>query len=189
LSRKPDLVLFCLPQGGSKPCFRSGRQLVQLDGFREGYQAVTFEGERPYRFRSLIWVRREDGKIGIQRSPGRVTVPGFLAGDATTTWSRLDSAGNLVTEIPANATASIKDIALEGGQWKLTAEVEGGLVRARVSIPGAIPGATDLEPRAFPFVIRLSARSAIDLDIDADAPVRLARIAIESVPPTTGSDP
>jgi arabinofuranosyltransferase len=185
LSRKPDLLLFCLPQGASKPCFRSGRQLAQLDGFREEYQAVTFEGERPHRFRSLLWVRREDGKIGIQRSPGRVVVPGFLAGDASTTCSRLDGAGRLVTEIPPGTTVSIEDITLDAGQWKVTAEAEGGPMRARVNVPGA----TDREPRVLPFEIRLSARSAIAIDIDADTPIRLARITIESTSLPTGTDP
>jgi arabinofuranosyltransferase len=184
LSRKPDLVLFCLPQGAAQPCFRSGRELVQLDGFREGYQLVTFEGERPHRFRSRIWVRREAGRIGIQRSPGRVVIPGFLAGDASTTWSHLDSAGKLVTEIPPNQTVSIDDIALHAGRWKVTAGAEGGTPRARVSIPGA----ADAEPQALPFEIQVPAENIVAIEVAADTPIRLEYIAVESVAPPTPAD-
>jgi arabinofuranosyltransferase len=116
LSRKPDLVLFCLPNGGEKPCFRSGREMVQLDDFSAHYQLVGFEGERPYRLRSQIWVRRDSKKIGIQVSEDRVTIPGYLVGDADST-SRLDAEGRVSTEIAPEAKLALAVPRVPPGRW------------------------------------------------------------------------
>ncbi len=178
LGRKPDLVLFCLPQGSKKPCFRSGREIVQLDGFRDGYQLVTFEGQRPHKFRSRFWLRREDGKIGIQRAPGRVEIPGFLAGDADSTWSHLDGAGKVVTEIAAHGTVAVANLALAAGVWKVTADGESAHLRGRVLVEGA----ADSESQAFPFYFRSDARGRVDIEVDnpTDSPASLARIVLAS---------
>jgi arabinofuranosyltransferase len=125
LGQKPDLVIFCLPGGGEKPCFRSGREMVLLDGFRDHYQLVGFEGEQPYRYRSLIWVRRDSDKIGVGASADRVTIPGYLVGDTTTT-SRLDAAGRVATEIPSQARVSLPALALSAGRWSLTVDADKG---------------------------------------------------------------
>ena len=125
LAQKPDLVIFCLPGGGEKPCFRSGREMVQLDGFRDHYQLVAFEGEHPYRYRSLIWVRRDSEKIGVEASADRVTIPGFLVGDTTVT-SRLDPAGRVATEIPPQARVSLPELPLSAGRWSLTMDADRG---------------------------------------------------------------
>jgi hypothetical protein len=128
LSQKPDLVLFCLPGGGAKPCFRSGRDMVQLDEFGRHYQLVGFEGEQPHRFRSQIWVRRDSQKIGIQTSADQVTIPGFLVGDAEST-SRLDRAGRLTMAIPPQARLALpglRELGLSAGRWTVTIDADTG---------------------------------------------------------------
>ena len=125
LAQKPDLVIFCLPGGGDKPCFRSGREMVQLDDFRDHYQLVAFEGEQPFRYQSLIWVRRDSDKIGVQVSTQRVSIPGFLFGDSSTV-SRLDAAGQVATEILPQARLGLSDIALPAGRWSLTLDADQG---------------------------------------------------------------
>lgn len=116
LAQKPDLVIFCLPSGGAKPCFRSGREMVGLDDFYVRYQLVGFEGAEPFRFRSLIWVRRDSPTIGIAASANRVTIPGYLVGDADTT-SRLDAEGRLSTEIVPEAKLPVPVAGLAPGRW------------------------------------------------------------------------
>jgi len=124
LSQKPDLVLFCLPSGGEKPCFRSGREMVQLADFTEHYQLVGFEGEEPFRFRSQLWVRRDSQKIGIEASADRVSIPGFLVGDSDST-SRLDGNGRVTTEIPPSARLALP-VELAAGRWILTLDGDEG---------------------------------------------------------------
>jgi len=122
LEQKPDLVLFCLTMGSAKPCFRSGREMVQLDDFREHYQLVTFEGQQPFRSRSLVWVRRDSDKVGIAQAPGRMTIPGYLLGDADTVVARLDERGRLGGELPAMTRAALPESVLPAGTWTLTAD-------------------------------------------------------------------
>jgi arabinofuranosyltransferase len=178
LDRRPDLVLFCLPEGSDKPCFRGGKELVALDGFRDAYQLVTFEGRRPHTFRTRMWVRRASDKIGMRQSPGRVVVPGFLVGDADGTWSFLDNAGKLVTEIPPRAQVVAKTIQLPAGAWKVSAGVTGGDLVARVVAPLAEAG--DSSP--FPLSLPMPADGAIDLVLDnrSDQPAWLEQLVFEA---------
>lgn len=152
LSRKPDLVLFCLPNGGEKPCFRSGREMFQQDEFSAHYQLVGFEGARPYRLRAQIWVRRDSEKIGIQVSADRVTMPGYLVGDADST-SRLDAEGRVSTEIAPEARLALSVPGVSLGRWTLTVDadpkealqilVDGKVVHPRDGV--ALPEGTSVE--------------------------------------------
>jgi hypothetical protein len=123
LSQKPDLVLFCLPNGGEKPCFRSGREMVQLDEFSAHYQLVGFEGETPYRVRAQLWVRRDSDKIGIRTSAAHVTIPGYLVGDADST-SRLDAEGRVTTEIAPESKLVVSVPATPPGRWTVTVDAD-----------------------------------------------------------------
>ena len=178
LGREPDLVLFCLPAGGAQPCFRSGKELVRLQGFRDDYQLTAFEGELPYTFRSLMWVRRESEKIGVQRTAGRVTVPGFLVGDTHTTVSHLDRVGRVVGDLLPGSKAAFKGLALTAGKWKLTADAEGENLLATAATTGSEATA----PRPFPFDIELAAPSTIDIEVanPSDKLARLRQIVVES---------
>lgn len=139
LSQKPDLVIFCLPNGGEKPCFRSGREMFQLEEFSTHYQLAGFEGERPYRVRTQVWVRRDSQKIGIQASADRVTIPGYLVGDADST-SRLDAQGMLGTEVAPEARLVLSVAAPMVGRWKLHADATQAL---EISVAGKKVDAQD----------------------------------------------
>jgi hypothetical protein len=123
LSQKPDLVLFCLPSGGEKPCFRSGREMVLLDDFSAHYQLVGFEGETPFRVRALLWVRRDSKKIGIQVADDRVTIPGYLVGDADST-SRLDAQGRVSTEVASGEKLALAIPRVPPGRWTVTVDAD-----------------------------------------------------------------
>jgi hypothetical protein len=178
LSRKPDLVLFGLPAGAAKPYFRSDKELARLDGFRDNYQLAAFEGGHPYRFRSLIWVCRESEKIGVQRTAGRVTVPGFLVGDTNTTLSHLDQGSRVVSDLLPRSKAALKGLALTAGRWTITADAEGENLLAVVATTGSAATA----PRQFPLDINLAASSTIDIELSNQSGeiARLREIVIES---------
>ena len=176
--RKPDLVLFGLPAGAAQPYFRSDKELALLDGFRDDYQLAAFEGERPYKFRSLVWVRRASEKIGVQRTAGRVTVPGFLVGDTNTTLSHLDRDSRVVSDLLPRSKAALKGLALTASRWTITADAEGENLLARV----ATTGSPATSPRPFPLDVELTAPSMIDIEVanQSDKPAGLRQIVIES---------
>lgn len=169
LSQKPDLVIFCLPNGGEKPCFRSGREMVQLEDFTAHYQLVGFEGTQPYRLRAQVWVRRDSEKIGIQVSADRMTIPGYLASDANST-TRLDATGKLSTEIAPEAKLSLPVAGLRAGRWRVNVDadakqglqirVDGKVVDARAaialadgaSVEAANPGGETIQLRSIELV-------------------------------------
>jgi hypothetical protein len=168
LSRKPDLVLFCLPNGGEKACFRSGRELVALDDFAAHYQLVGFEGERPYRLRSQIWVRRDSEKIGIQASADRVTIPGYLVGDADST-SRLDAEGRVTTEIAPEAKLALGVPRGLPGRWTATVDAD-PKDALQILVDGEVVDVR--EPVAF------ADRASIEVSNPGSQAVRLRSIAL-----------
>ena len=80
LDRCPDLVGFTEVMG-VLPRFRVGREIMHDGRFFSSFQPVQFEGDDPRQFSWLLWVRREGGRIGIQRAERRVTVPAFFLAD------------------------------------------------------------------------------------------------------------
>src|SRR5258705_420878 len=97
LSRKPDLVLFTRPTGTSGPHFRSGKEIARDSRtvFESTFRLVTFECEYPRLLRSVIWTRAEGGAIGIQRSWGRIQIPGYLFSTNPDSRARLDPSGRI----------------------------------------------------------------------------------------------
>ena len=173
LGRKPDLVLFCLPAGGAQPCFRSGRELSQLDAFREGYVLAAFEGSVPRPARSLIWVRRDSERIGVSRSQGRIIVPGYLV-EGSDAVSRLDGAGKLVTEIAGKGRVAIHGIVIERGSWQLSVNGDGDALRVVVTTETS--GSQPL-----PLQLQIMASATVDLRIEtiAQTPARLYQLVLE----------
>lgn len=94
LGRKPDLLVFCSPWGGPKGCGRSGRELLAMPAFKEGYRMLTFEGTDPAPVRSRIWTRI-DGPLGPRREGDGWVIPGYwLAADGAA--ARLSDGDTLV---------------------------------------------------------------------------------------------
>ncbi len=120
MSRAPDLVLPCLPQGASHGCYRSGRELLARRDFRARYRLVNFEGQEPYRFRSQIFVRT-DGRIGIRSTRQGVAVPGhfFAVGSAVT---MLDAAGRVGVVLEPGQSVGLPIAGLSKEQWQGHAE-------------------------------------------------------------------
>lgn len=122
LSREPDLLVFCGPRGADRPCFRSGRELMGIPEFRRRYVPITFEGSTPYRVSSRIWVRKEDGRIGIERREGEVVVPGYLFASPKETVARIDGEGRLGASLRRGSTLLLE---LPKGSWEARIESSG----------------------------------------------------------------
>ena len=120
MSRAPDLVLPCLPQGASHGCYRSGRELLARQDFRARYRLLNFEGHAPYPFRARIFVRT-DGRIGIRSTPAGVEIPGhfFAFGKATTS---LDQHGRVGVRLRAAQSVGLRIARLSHEDWQAHAE-------------------------------------------------------------------
>ena len=128
LSRKPDLVLFNLPTGNTRPFFRSGREMVFEAGsdFLATFRPVTFECEKPRHLKSLVWARLDGGAIGIQRTGDEVRIPGHLLSANKATVARLDGEGRMGVQVLPGAPAGIPGVWVPTGRWIMRSEQSGG---------------------------------------------------------------
>jgi hypothetical protein len=124
MSRAPDLILPCLPQGASHGCFRSGRELVARADFRAHYRLLNFEGTAPYRFRSQIFVRT-DGRIGIRSNRTGIDIPAhfFAVGSAV---ASLDQLGRVGVALKPDQALGLPIAGLTLQDWEAHAESDDG---------------------------------------------------------------
>ena len=131
LSRKPDLVVFCLPLGSASPCFRGGRELARNPEFRRAYRLVRMQTLPPVVKTTLSWVRVE-GRLGVQRHPDHILVPGLVLSGRSPLLNRLGPDGRMRTIVTDRQAARMGKLWLPAGRWKITADVGGDLlIRAR----------------------------------------------------------
>lgn len=139
LDREPDLVVFCGPGGSPRPCFRSGKEMVSDPRFRERYRPVTFEGDDPYEFKSLVWVRFEGGVTGIVREAGRVVVPGYLLIANRRSVAGLGPADRPGVIVAPDVPAGILGLRLRPGWWRAQLLHDGDPPRIEVRPAGGGP--------------------------------------------------
>lgn len=119
LSRQPDLVVFCLPQGSETACFRSGQEMDDDPLFLNQYTLVSFEGQTPYPVLSRIWVRRFGDRAGIRREGTGWFIPAYLLNGNPATVARLDEDGNFAIQVSSAQPALIRGFPLQAGGWRL----------------------------------------------------------------------
>ena len=119
LSRSPDLVMFCGPLGSATPCYRSGRELVGLPGFKDGYRLVRLRTPPPGPLEALVWVHLK-GKLGPEIAPDVIRIPAVLLGGKQPLTSHLADDGTLQTTV-GNERASAPAVTLPPGTWTVTA--------------------------------------------------------------------
>ncbi len=149
LSREPDLVMLCVPTGRDTGCFRSGKELVADSTFTSRYALVTYAADDPYAVQSRIWTRREGGKLGIVREPGRVTVPGWLLNANPASITRLDSGGKPAVLVTRETPAILVDLELPAGSWRLVLDSDRRGVRIEVRSAGSGTVATGSDSLSF----------------------------------------
>lgn len=171
LSRDPDLVLFCLPHGSDRACFRSAAEMLSDPTFSQGYRLLHFQGDVPYTFRSRIWVKMESARIGVQRKADRITVPGYLFAEDSNTVARLGDSGHLVASVNPSTTARLRGLAVPAGTYRLEVTAQGEVVL------GASKGFTRRTPRSGE--VTFSQDTVFDVTITAKSPVQIEKMVLK----------
>ena len=120
LSRAPDLIAFNNAGGARDPAFLSGRQMLADPEFSRRYQSIRVQGPVGNRAFADLWIRREEGKLGVIRTPDRIAVPGyFFSSQLSNAVSRLDASGRLVAQISAQQPGRLPPLELPTGRYRL----------------------------------------------------------------------
>jgi arabinofuranosyltransferase len=122
--RSPDLVLLGRPDGSDPEgeC-RSGVELVALPEFRREYSLVKFQPTPS--LTSLIWIKKESPRIGIQRRANTITVPAYLLTGNAASVASMDGTGVLTVRVSPERAASVRDLQLGPRGWSLHVEANG----------------------------------------------------------------
>lgn len=116
LDHKPDILLLADYQ--SRASFPADQQLVADPRFAAHYQLIHIDAGPPDAIRAGLYIRRTDGKLGIQSSGDQVTVPAYLAkiNDANSV-RLMDGMAQLV--IAPHSSAQFTTIPIGQGSWKV----------------------------------------------------------------------
>ncbi len=172
LSKEPDIIVASV-LGSSRLAFRGGREMEADPRFHEWYRRVRMRGEEPVPTRFNIFCRL-DGRVGIRRTDGAVTVPGYLFASVKGTRALLDEHDVLGTRFLKPVTAELDGIALPAGKWRIRASGEGAFALAAQAESGVT--ATQ-QPDAL--VLSLPAPSAVAIRARAPANAFLTEVRIE----------
>jgi arabinofuranosyltransferase len=122
LDHKPDLLLLANFQ--SEVLFPADKQLLADPRFASHYQLIHIDAGPPNPIRAGIYIRRIDGKLGIERSGDQMTVPAYLAAIHDANSVRLvDGRAQLI--IAPHGYAHFSAIPLGNGSWKSTLDGAG----------------------------------------------------------------
>jgi len=77
-SRHPDLILMQNPWGADHPTFKSSSELVAMPEFHQQYRLIHLAVTTPDPAVARLWVRWKEGPLAIEKSPGRIIIPGYL---------------------------------------------------------------------------------------------------------------
>lgn len=125
LSREPDIIVAGVT-GSSRLAFRGGREMDADPRFHESYRRVRVRGDDPVVTRFNIHCRVE-GRAGVQRSDGLVTIPGHLFASAKGTTALNDPANGFGTTFLVPVESALEGLDLGAGAWRLTANGTGNL--------------------------------------------------------------
>jgi len=166
LDRAPDLVTFGLPRG-TRPAFKSGREMKDDPRFARDYQRVTFRALTPISVLTDSYVRKR-GKIGFSGSlldaadgpvVGELVVPAYLLQKAL---GHPLADGSLGARIDPRTRATIELPELPSGRYRARLRPENARVDIVVrSRTGATleQAADDVFEVRVPSVLRLELRA------------------------------
>jgi hypothetical protein len=178
LSRKPDLVAFWTPLGAKRPRYRSGQEMVEQPDFRRFYQAVAFETDDASRTQTTLWLRRQDGRLGVQAHGDRTEVPAYLL-EGTDDVVRLDAEGRLYATLQPNRPAVVRGLQLYPGHSAVRVSSLGpSPVLAQV---GGLPLAMN-DDGTFALPAEASGPDGVDLALVAHMPTRVFGLVITRRP-------
>lgn len=132
LDLKPDLVMPANFEGAM--AFPADQQLLADPRFGLYYQPIRIDAGPPFPVRAVLYIRRVDGRLGIESSGNHVAVPAYLATmDDANSVRVMDRQVQLI--ISPYGSAKFTAIPLGSGNWKIKLEGAG----AAQLIPHATP--------------------------------------------------
>ncbi|MEN0062509.1 MAG: hypothetical protein AAGA48_10190 [Myxococcota bacterium] len=158
-SRKPDLMLFNGTNGTTRPRYISARGMLRHAEFDDFYQYVNLKVQVRRRWWSVhLFLRREDGPLGVVRTPDAIAVPGYLLARHKGAPAYLRGR-TVLTRIEPNNPGELFRIAVPAGRW--TVEVADD-IQARFRCRGVttdqvLPAPTERD------VIELDQRTSLDV--------------------------
>jgi len=183
LDRRPDLVSFCGASGRVAPCYRSGKEMVQIPEFNREYTPAKFEGRRPYRFQSIFWVRRFSGKIGIMQSDTLMNIPAYLINGHNGTVAYLDSDNRFVIKAEPENPGVVLKLPVAAGRWtvSVTDAARYGVVSMRTIVRSSYDEAT-LADGNLPLTFTQPDDGDLDIMIRPDSPIEIRDLELRRTP-------
>jgi hypothetical protein len=120
---------------------------------------------------------RIDGRVGIERSPRLVAIPGYFFASAKETQAQLESHHRLGTRFLAAATGAVEGIELPAGSWRFSPVGTGTL---RVSVrreSDRVEGARQGQAAE----LRLEEPGRVELKVSGTPPAFLAEVRAERI--------
>jgi arabinofuranosyltransferase len=164
---KPDIVAFCGPEGGVRPCFTSDAEFMADSRFNL-YRPVRIAGATP--FQSVVWIRAEQGPLAVTRTEARIDVPPWLLSGNPETVMRVGPDHRLAPVVGPGRPAGIAKLHVPAGTWTVRAEASQSLP-VEVRVAGAVA--------PIPFV--LSADGPVDILVGGDG--RVEGLTVSRVSP------
>jgi arabinofuranosyltransferase len=133
LDHRPDIFLFSNFE--SSIYFPSDLAIAADPRFKANYQAVRFDTDPPDAIRTIMYLRRSDGPLGIRQSPNGETIPAYLATmDAANSVKLIGGRAQLI--LPPHGSAVFASIPIGSGAWEINTQGGGA---AAVHIASSLP--------------------------------------------------
>lgn len=133
LDQRPDILIFSDYQ--SDIYFASDVEIAADPRFKASYQAVRFDTDPPDATRTIVYLRRINGPLGLEQSADGESIPAYLATmNAANSVRLIDGRAQLV--LPAHGSASFAAIPVNPGAWQIAAQGSGA---AALRIASSLP--------------------------------------------------
>jgi hypothetical protein len=152
LDQKPDLLLFSSFEGDAS-FFPADQQIVDDPRFAQYYQVIRFDTPQPNSIRALMYIRRIDGKLGIEEEDGKVVIPAYLEKTDLGNSIRLVN-GEATLVIAPRGRAIYEHMPVPAGDWKASIDSDNAQsVALRISAGASTLGACDECAQGVGFVL------------------------------------
>jgi arabinofuranosyltransferase len=140
LDQKPDLLLFSSFDGTGE-LFPADRQILADPRFAKDYQEVRFDTPEPNSIRALMYIRRIDGKLGVQDEDVKIVIPAYVEKtDLANSIHLVNGKATLV--VAPGREATYEQIPVPAGQWRITIDSDNAQALALQVSGGSTPVAS-----------------------------------------------